>query len=320
VITRKAIVAWILLLNVTAIVSLAQNPQQAVPEAAAQELDQAISDLSKSYRLEPGESLRVIDPPFSAERSAVIRLNYGVSQEQSKQVAAVVFAWRGGKCIPIAWTYHAPTLEFLLQTIDGTWIDRQSLAAVKWTPVPMDVVVNEKALPAQKLAAMSEVISRRVGKKVRLSYQPRLRPTIVLSGGTEHPGSAYVDAERRGGFAVFVTAQNLDEKLARMSKQLTLYGRMGRPDDTRWCDRDGFAANIGAPFVRDGQGDGQFWRTDAFLVFDDVALWKPTDAGYEGKVKRVLANLKKQLGGDWRLEPRQIEMLTLEVEGKGKTP
>src|SRR3954468_11185216 len=132
-------IVWVVLLFAMAIVPCAMamlqtqdHPQEAFQQSVSQDLDRAISDLSKTYRLQPGESIRMLEPPFSAERAAVIRLNYGVSEDQSKQIACVIFAWRGDKLVPGAWTYHAPTLEFLLQAIDTTWIDRESLASVKW--------------------------------------------------------------------------------------------------------------------------------------------------------------------------------------------
>ncbi len=148
-----------------------------------------------------------------------------------------------------------------------------------------------------------------------VSNLARIDESIKQADGKPVASEPKWNVEGRGGFAVFITAQPLDDAvLSRWAKRLTLYGTMGRPDGMgMFFGPESASYNIGAPIVVDSGNNGQFWRTNLFLVGADVAGWRPEDPGYMEKLNRALDNLKKQVGGDWRIEKRDFDVLSLQA-------
>jgi hypothetical protein len=73
------------------------------------------------------------------------------------------------------------------------------------------------------------------------------------------------------------------------------------------------AAFLDAPFLDNDEQHGELGHTNLFLISADARL-KRTDADYDAKLKRVLENLKAQVGGDWRVEEKEIVIFQAHVE------
>jgi len=439
----------------------------APPQSNGELLRTALADLARDYALKDGEVIRIIRPPFSKARSRVVQLNYGVTADDADKVHCVCFTWKDGIARPGAWYKQDISLESTSGAVTGlSWsqFDGDALRAFAWPGLHGDLVVRADVTPDQKLKAFISLIEQETNTRVEVTYIKMKRTCIVLHGGTDLPGYAYVNpdadgrkvqlsrlaeererilgeiagyesrrdslaralnegrtppdieqrihdtgtythfrnqvialeielkrleqfngpqsaqvvevkrmkdawqaqvdeeheelkstltegmkaaldseisasvanlaridefikkadgsvvgsepksnVEGRGGFAVFITARPLDDAvLSRWAKGLTLHGTMGRPNGMgMFFGPEAASYNIGAPFVFDANDNGQFWRTSLFLVADDVAGWHADDPGFTEKVTHVLDNLKKQVGGDWRIEKREFNVLSL---------
>jgi hypothetical protein len=279
-------------------------------------LHAALVELSHDYALKEGEIMRVIKPPFLKARSIAIQDNYGVSAEAAERVRHVSFLWRNGVAIPGAWSDQDADLDFICRAfVDLPWYRLD--ADAKYPALHGDLIVREDATPEQKLQALTSLIEKETNSRIELMHKKVTRASIVLHGKTDVPGYSFVDNMQLnmagvGGYAVFITAKPLDDAaLSHRAKRLMLFGSFGRPDDTSKMSLEGASFQLGAPFVVDANQDGQFRRTNLFLIGDDVGLWRTGDPGYAENLTRVVANLKKQLGGDWRIEQRDFDVLSL---------
>ena len=202
------------------------------------------------------------------------------------------------------------------------WYQVEGLDKVGWPAVRGDVVVRADATPQDKLAALAAWVESQTGQSLRVTGRLVKRPCVVLrGGGTTSSGYPYIHAEGRGGFAAFVTAAPLgDEELSQRAAKLNRWGLMGGPEGWGKHSRDSLSGHLGAPLLAgapcgvggaDVGEEGLFWRTDLFFIANDAASLRPTDDGYPRKLRRVLDNFQKQLGGDWRVEERDVHTFTI---------
>lgn len=181
---------------------------------------------------------------------------------------------------------------------------------------PLTVHVSQGATPEQKVAALAAAIGNRTGAKIGYRKRVEHRPCIVLKKPTTSAGipTSKTRAGEGGDFSVILTGNDVsDEQLKKWSADLLQWGRMGRPGSRTFINLDIASYSLDAPIVGIDVNSGPIARTSYFFLRDDVWL-KRTDPQYLRKLRRVLDNLQKQVGGDWQIESRDLETFTLQAE------
>jgi hypothetical protein len=79
---------------------------------------------------------------------------------------------------------------------------------------------------------------------------------------------------------------------------------------------DQASPQLGAPFFIDGnpQEEPGVNGVGLTLIAADARL-KSTDREYPQKLRRILDNLQTQIGGEWRIEERELEVFTVQPIG-----
>ena len=283
----------------------------------------ASAELARTHGLPDGQVFRIVDPPFTDARAAWVKLG-DPSSPRSGSAGPLFFAWEDGRLRQVggARRGEVTAAEVVHGAMGLAWYQVEGLDKVGWPALRGDVVVRADATPQDKLAALAAWVESETGQSLRVTGRPVKRPCVVLrGGGTTSPGYPYIDAEGRGGFAAFVTAAPLgDEELAQRAARLNRWGQMGGPEGWGKHRRESLCGHLGAPLLAgvpcgvggaDVGEEGLFWRTDLFFIDNDAAAMRPTDAGYPQKLRRVLDNFQKQLGGDWRVEERDVQTFTI---------
>jgi len=140
----------------------------------------------------------------------------------------------------------------------------------------------------------------------------RIEESIKQTDG-DHAAQEQKTDGAGGGYAVFITTRPLDDAvLSGWAGRLREYGAAGRPDGMGMFNLEGAEHQLGAPIIADADPDAADLQAGLFLVADDVAGWHRNDPGYAEKLTQVLDNLKKQVGGDWRIEKREFDVLSLQ--------
>jgi hypothetical protein len=197
-----------------------------------------------------------------------------------------------------------------------------------------------KAALQAKVDEEHEELKSAIGKEMEVALESQVRDskttlerveerTRELDGERDSSEQRRGIGERRGFYAVFITATPLDDsRLDRWTSGVRDHGIMGRPDGVGIFNLEGVGYQLGAPLIIDRENtqqleanvfqslicdNGQASMPTIFLVADDVAGWRSGDPGYAVKLTHVVDNLKKQTGGDWRIEQRDFDVLSLRL-------
>jgi hypothetical protein len=165
--------------------------------------------------------MRVIRPPFPKVRSVALQLNYGVSDADN--VRCVCFDWKQGLAVPGAWYKQDASLESIYGAfIDVPWsqFDSDALRAFKWPGLHGDLILRADATPEQKLKAFTSLIEQETNTRVDVTHEKIARTCLVLHGGTDLPGYAYVNPD---GDGTKVQLSRLVEERERILSEVTGY-------------------------------------------------------------------------------------------------
>jgi hypothetical protein len=271
---------------------------------------EAMAELRRTYALKDSELLRVIKPPFSAARGIWADAEYPWASG-SKNIRSIGFAWGAGGLRPAYMSYvDQPLEDVVTSSLRIEWYRVEGLEKVKWTPVHGDFVSRPDAPIPEKLTALAGVIKQMTGTSVHFVKQLKSRPCIVLRGKT----TAGFKSES-GARTVVMSQTPVDAKtMALWAKNRTLPSNVRRQGSVQDAARA-----LAAPFFAEGgekdsvMGYGKFHENSLFLMAADARL-KPDDPELKTKLRKILDFVQEQIGGDWRVEKREIEVYVLEVE------
>lgn len=208
--------AVIALLAVTVAVywSAAARPPGATagnaPPGAAGVRQPPPEDFIAAYRLQPGETVRRVAPPFGrARRAYVDRVIAPVAPQPGALPeggpAMLVLAWTDGNPGTLAWQgfeNEKPTLGFLLQTLlrARSW-DFDAPPGLLNTAVEGDWVFRASGTPAARVTAVRQVLAEQVGLSLTIERKRVNAEVIVVAGSmipTEKTVQVYSDKLRDG--------------------------------------------------------------------------------------------------------------------------
>ncbi len=164
----------------------------------AELLHAALTDLSHDYALKDGEVMRIIKPPFPKARFLAIQQNYGVSAEDAENVRCICFNWKDGIATPGIWFKQDASVESIYPAfIERPWsgFDIDALRAFKWPGLHGDLIIRDDATAEEKLKAFASLIEQETKTRVEITHKKLARTCVVLHGGTDLPGYAYVNPE-----------------------------------------------------------------------------------------------------------------------------
>ncbi len=274
--------------------------------APAMTKDQAILELMRTYPPAPGQVIRVVPYPFSAARTAWVDAAYPYARG-ADNVRSIGLNWDGVK---LSESYMSYVDQSLPKTVDLLlripWYNVDGLDKVKFPPMHSDFVVSATATNEQKLNALASLIAEKTGQHFQFVHGTRKRLCIVLHGMT-HSAPANSD----GFHILFLTQSPIDDALiARIDKGINL------PGSTHTFSMDQASPILGAPFfiADDPEHNPEYaiLMHDGWLIpIAADAQLKSTDPTYPQQLRKVLDNIQKQIGGDWQLETRDLEVFTL---------
>lgn len=253
----------------------------------------AIQRLAQVYRLKEGEDLRQVKPPFPGERHQFADTEFPYARG-SNNLSSLGFSWNGKEMACTYMQYPTPTLRDVVASgLHVPWYSIEKLDSVKWEPGDGDWIVREPLTIDQRLAALAKIVSTQTGKPLVFQHRVERMACIVLRGETR-------PAPKNGrGFAVVaVTLEPLAES------ELKQWIADKRPEDsTHQFDFQGAAKSLRAPFfterpVRVG---------DMFYISADARLDRAAP-DYRLKLAQVLDNITAQVGGEWTIEDRDIDV------------
>jgi RNA polymerase sigma factor (sigma-70 family) len=268
------------------------GPPQPPPAQAS-----PLKSLEEHYALADGQVLRLIEPPFPAARSAFLAKEFpGVRAE----VGSLGFLYAPGGLTWRHLSMSGLTLDRIATSMfELDWYTVMGLDLVPWDPIPADVVVREGASTRQKLDALAELIGQRTGQQVKFAQRKVPRPCLVLRGKTELGLK-----NKNGRHAVLLSQQPLDGPTRLM---LT---NEDRPRGFHVSSNmDGASERVAAPFFSEPTTGIE--RNVRFLVATDARL-DPADPELVPKLKRIAENLRAQVGGEWNVEIRELDVWVME--------
>jgi hypothetical protein len=284
-----------------------RGQQVALPPAHAQAATtnkaQAMAELSGAYTLADSQMMRVIRPPFPAARAAWADAEFP-SAQGSQNILSLGFRTTpaAGRLDWRYMSYEPLELENLVR--DVPWFRIEGLERVSFPPIAADVVVRGGITDQQHLEAVADVVEQFTGARFRIVRGQTTRPCVILKGPTRRP------AESRPGFATVILTQS---PLNPAATKRWLGGDL--VEGTRSESRLAYASKLlDAPVFLDGSDSStsaELNDVGLYLVAPDAQLeWR--DPLYEARLKRILANLPRQVGGDWRIEHRTLDVLRFE--------
>ncbi len=138
------------------------------------------------YRLDPGEVLRHVKPPFIPERAKFITREINAPGNEGSADASLVLPWNGA-IIP---RYpHRSTLPSLVRQIaadSGGYlasdISLEFAEGLKKIGVPGDWIVREGTTLEARLEAFQRAVTKELGRSIRCERRREAREVVVVSG------------------------------------------------------------------------------------------------------------------------------------------
>jgi len=264
--------------------------------------DEALAELTRTYALANGQVIRVIRPPFPPARAAWADAEYPYAKG-SQNIRSLGF-----RSTPLGlMSWYMSYVELDARTIVNTgirvpWYRVEGLQHVTFPPMQADLVVQPDAPYEQKLQSLVDLVAEQTGKRLRVVKAQATRPCIILKGNTRTP------PESRDGFPTIVLTQApLDDA----ALKAWFNGRRGKGSTHRFQFQPATEL-LGAPFFIDGNdSDAMEISVNLVLIAADANL-KHSDPQYEAKLRKVLDNMEKQIGGEWRIEQRTLDIFRIE--------
>ena len=243
--------------------------------------------------LKEGEDLRRVKPPFIPERRQFADTEFPYARG-SDNLHSLGFRWDGKKLAWCEMSYDAPSLRYGIMSVLGIpWYNVAGLDRVHWNPGDSDWIVRDPLSIDQRLAALAKIISADTGRPLAFKHRVDRRPCIVLKGETRH-----APKNRRNFEVVAVTLAPLPQG------DLKEWIKGNRPkDSTHQFDFQGVARVLQAPFFE----DRGISIAGIFYISADAKLDR-TSANYRRDLQQVLDNVAAQVGGQWTLEDRDIDL------------
>jgi hypothetical protein len=179
------------------------------------------------------------------------------------------------------------------------WYQLDGLNSIIWEPRRADLVVREDATPEQKLNALAILINERTGQAIRFVKQKKSRLAIVQTKAPTRPGF------RRDQHEMVVLTQEpwSDEIAIRWQNMLR------PPEGTYRSTSLGSAGKaLAAPILQEGAGST---GGKHYIVPPDSHL-DPADPDLAAKLQRVVENIHKQVGGEFKVEMKEFEVFVVE--------
>jgi hypothetical protein len=137
----------------------------------------------KLYRLEPGEIVRLISPPFAAERRQFITLDWRDSR-------AIVDGWQMTFYYDEArglgrnsFAAHPGTLgSGVAASSELTRAEVEMADELKFLEVAGDWIVRRNSTLEQRMAAVGQILSSATGRRIAVRKTTRQRRVLVVSG------------------------------------------------------------------------------------------------------------------------------------------
>lgn len=252
-----------------------------------------LENLAKIYGLKDGEDLRRVKPPFGAERRQFADTEFAYARG-SANLPTLGFRWDGKKLAWCLMSYEPASLRGgIMSVLDIPWYNVAGLDRVHWDPGDGDWIIRDGLSIDQRLAALAKIISEGTGKPLAFKHRIERRSCIVLKGETRH-----APKDRRNFEVVAVTLDPLpDEELKEWIKG-------NRPkDSTHQFDFQGVASYLQAPFFQ----DRGISIAGVFYISADAKLDR-TSPTYRQDLQQVLDNVAGQVGGEWSIEDRDIDV------------
>lgn len=247
----------------------------AAAEPAAMTQDEAIAELNQSYALASNEVLRLIKPPFSRARAVWVDAEYEEARG-SDRVHSIGFRWTADGSLNESYMmYPDMLLRGLIDLVVGlNWYEVEGLDRVQWGPIHGDFVVRESATEEERLRALLKLVQSQTGAGLSITKETRSRACIVL------------------------------------------YGSLGTPPgrvDVLEFQRT--AESLNAPFLLE---DGRSRRRPVLTIPLGKRVNMPkdkldsADPDYLRKLQDAVRRVQIELGGDWRVEQRDVEVFVIE--------
>lgn len=278
-----------------------------VPES----LPEAAGLLRTVYRLRDGEDLRVIRPPFPPEREDYAHWSTRNTFGEPRAVLNMFFLQRSSEGPNGAWGswIDGPTYpeQLLAWAVDLRWWEIGDMGAMNWSPGSIDVVVRDGAGRERKIAALAEVIRRDTGRNIVFVKRTVTRTCVVVRGKTKSDVPKVQTIFPR---AVLATERPTDAEIAEWTKlQRVPGGHAGYslPVESRF---------LGAPVMFEADAKGEVDSNFHYVLVAPGLDLKPEDPQFRQKLGRAVEYLRQQLGGDWTIEDRAVEVWSAEVRGR----
>ncbi len=177
--------------------SMAPGPVQVAapvrPQPQPQEpaIDPALAEFRRVYRLDPGQVIKRIPPPFAPWRAVEVEGRYPFLKENREQrgtLTTLIYRDRDGTLIDPSMVFGAPTdpgrwLVYLLGSVAGSpEQDVAGAADLLKTPIQGDWVVSATATPEQLVTAFEVILRTECKLPIRLTLQTTERDVIVARG------------------------------------------------------------------------------------------------------------------------------------------
>jgi RNA polymerase sigma factor (sigma-70 family) len=255
----------------------------------------ALAELAKVYALANDQNLRKIVPPFPEQRARYIDVAYPRSGG-SDRVHVLGFSWTGDQLRSSLMGYEDPAFpSFADDILKVEWFHLDHPERVPWQPVAADWVVRSGLTIDDRLAAVAQLISAEGQTPIHFAHKIVRRPCIVLTGkvrkGVTTP---------EGFTGVTISRRALSPEEARR-------WMMGSPPENVTVAGMQFqtvAEILDAPFF-----DSRYamYVNNYYPVGPDAHLVH-TDPDYRASLQQVIDNIKAQVGGDWTIDDRDIDI------------
>ncbi|MEM6257547.1 MAG: M56 family metallopeptidase [Planctomycetota bacterium] len=277
--------------------------------------DDHLKELASTYRLKEGEDLRVIYPPFAAQRGVYADAEYPYAKG-SDNIKSMGFWWDGKKLDNSYMSYASETSEDILagSSLRLPWYQLEHLDRLDWDPGVSDWVARKGMPIEQTLDAFAKVYAEQTGRPIRFEKRTVTRP-CVFHDSMKGEKLIFPPVKPREFRKVMLTVDRLsDEELAQWKKKC--------PDDATHrfsAKRAGQA--IDTPIL----SGVLIWMDErtrtspgVFYIGAGAQRLSHTDAGYREKLKKIVGNMQAQVGGEWRIEDRTFDVWRPVVDGGGE--
>ena len=174
------------------------------------ELTRALAN-KQGYRLDEGELLKRIPPPYSEEREELWAISSSPSRYRADDAAApvrelptrpgfMVMQWTEGELNPHTYHFSEPSLQQVLESVFGLKLqDLQGDFSFLKMPVPGDWVLTwkprEHRTNAEEIAVLERMLREERKLPIRLRLQTVERPVYVASGTYKYTPVAGPDGQ-----------------------------------------------------------------------------------------------------------------------------